>query len=221
VENATSATSHALLRSPALLLLAGIFLALVGYWRAWVPHQAAGLALTAWDLTEWIKFLPAWRAGVLGVQREWFYLPLIASGLALALLAARLRDRFARWALRVLSALLCLLVLPPYEFIQTAYQGGEWQGQFFLSLAGLALVVLSPLAYRWVLSRYKRDLLGPALVVVGLIGIIPPLTQLAQLRPVVAQVYAEPVGWGIGAALNGVGFAMVVLAGLWVMIRDA
>jgi hypothetical protein len=196
-----------------------VALVLVGYWRAWIPHRGAGLALTGWDLTEWIKFIPAWRAGTIGVQREWLYLPLIASGLTLALLAVRLRSRPARWALWGMGVGLCLLVLPPYEFIRTAYQGGEWQGQFFLSLAGLGLVVLIGL-----MSRYKRDLRrdlrGIALVAIGLVGLVAPLVQFAQLRPVVAQVYAEPVGWGLGIVLNSGGFLMIILAGLLSMKRE-
>lgn len=193
-----------------LLSLCGVAVALVGYWRPWVPHKAAGLALTAWDLTEWIKFLPAWRAGTLNIQREAFYLPLIVSGLALALVAARLRSRLARWGLRALGGILCLLVLPAYELLLTAYRGGEGQGQFFLALAGFALVLCSPLARTWPEQYYAA-----ALAAIGLIGLGVPLWQLALLRPVVAQVYAEPVGWGLGAVLNSIGFSLVTLSGLW------
>lgn len=192
------------------LSLSGVLLALVGYWRPWIPHKAAGLALTAWDLTEWVKFLPAWRAGTLNVQREVFYLPLIASGLALALMAPRLRSRLARWALWALGGILCLLVLPAYELLFTAYRGGEGQSQFFLALAGFALVLLSPLARAW-----SGQLYGAVLTALGLIGLGLPLWQLALLRPVVAQVYAEPVGWGIGAILNSIGFSLVTVSGLW------
>ncbi len=192
------------------LSLFGVLLVLVGYWRPWIPHKAAGLALTAWDLTEWIKFLPAWRAGTLNIQREAFYLPLIASGLALALVAARLRSRLARWALRVLGGILCLLALPAYELLFTAYRGGEGQGQFFLALAGGALVLLSPLTRAW-----PGRLYGVLLAAIGLIGLGLPLWQLALLRPVVAQVYAEPIGWGIGAILNALGFSLVIASGLW------
>lgn len=197
-------------KSPPPWALFGVALALLGYWRPWIPHKAAGLALTAWDLTEWIKFLPAWRAGTLNVQREAFYLPLVASGLTLALVTARLRSRPARWALRALGGILCLLVLPAYELLLTAYRGGEGQGQFFLALAGFALVLLSPLARAW-----PERLYGAVLAAMGLIGLGLPLWQLALLRPVVAHVYAEPIGWGIGAILNALGFSLVVVSGLW------
>jgi len=188
--------------------LLGVILILVGYWQPWIPHRDSGLALTAWDLTEWIKFLPAWRAGKLGVQREAFYLPLVAAALALSLMAARWRSRPARWALRGLAAILCLLALPYYPLILSAYRGGEGQLQFYLSLAGLALILLSPLARRWPASWQ-----GVGLVIAGVLGLIPPLWQLAVLRPTVAQLYAEPVGWGIGAILNSVGFGLIVLTG--------
>lgn len=199
---------------PDYWALIGIALALFGYWQPWIPHRDAGLALSAWDLAEWVKFLPAWRAGTLAIRREWLYLPLIAAALTLTLVALRLRSRPARWALRLLAMALCLLVLPAYTLILTAYRGGEGQGQFFLSLAGLALVLLSPLARSWPARLY-----GIALVGVGLLGLVPALSQLALLRPIVAQLYAEPVGWGTGAILNALGFGLIILMSTGVAVR--
>lgn len=194
--------------------LIGVVLVLLGYWQPWIPHRDAGLALSAWDLAEWVKFLPAWRAGTLAIQREWLYLPLIAAALTLALVALRLRWRPACWALLALAAALCLLVLPAYPLILTAYRGGEGQGQFFLSLAGLALVLLSSLARRWSAQRY-----GMALAGVGLLGLVPALSQLALLRPIVAHIYAEPIGWGAGAILNALGFGLITLVAMRTAVR--
>ena len=54
----------------------GVLLIGVGYFGPWVWHKAAGLILSADDLGEWIKFLPAWKSGQLPVMRELFYLPI-------------------------------------------------------------------------------------------------------------------------------------------------
>jgi hypothetical protein len=40
-------------------------------------------------------------------------------------------------------------------------------------------------------------------------------------RSVVAQIYAESGGWGLGVVLNCVGFLTIILAGLLSAKRDA
>lgn len=68
-----------------LLLPLGALVAFLGYVGPWVDHRVAGLAILGLDLGEYVKFLPAVRAGATSLWREGFYLPLVAISLTLSL----------------------------------------------------------------------------------------------------------------------------------------
>ena len=68
-----------------LLLPLGALIAFWGYVGPWVDHRVAGLAILGLDLGEYVKFLPAVRAGTTSLWREGFYLPLVAISLTLSL----------------------------------------------------------------------------------------------------------------------------------------
>ena len=55
--------------------LTGVAFALVGVWAPWIPHRAAALVLSGWDLAEFVKFVPGASA-----TRELFYLPVWCAG---------------------------------------------------------------------------------------------------------------------------------------------
>ena len=64
--------------------MAGAILAVIGLWGTWIPHPAAALVLSGWDLTEFVKFLPS-----TSTIRELFYLPVWSAGVVMAVLAFR------------------------------------------------------------------------------------------------------------------------------------
>ena len=138
--------------------LVGAALALIGLWGAWVPHRAAGLVLSGWDLAEFVKFLP----GVSAI-RELFYLPVWSASIALAILAAYSPTAQARESTTVpnpphenqpalpsaiqaglmLTALgLMVALLPPYPDLLTGYQSSEFRWRFILGVSGILLVLL-------------------------------------------------------------------------------
>ena len=69
------------------LALAGIALAVLGFYAPWVTSARGLAALTynAIDLAELCKFIT--RAGIANLTREWFLAPIMAAALALALWA--------------------------------------------------------------------------------------------------------------------------------------
>jgi len=156
--------------------LVGAALALIGVWVAWVPHRAAGLVLSGWDLAEYVKFLP----GVSAI-RELFYLPVWSASITLAILAAHLRTAQAKESTTVLnppqedqstlpSAIqaglmltalgLMVALLPPYPDLLTGYQSAEFRWRFILGLSGILLVLLIWLLTSPLLPAVARQRLG-------------------------------------------------------------
>ncbi len=199
------------------LALAGSLLVLVGVWGPWVPHQAAGLVLSGWDLNEYVKFLPGVRAGTTSVIRELFYLPVWSTGLGLALLAHRPLEGQVGWgrrlALMALGLTLVTLVLPPYPFIKTAYQSGELQGQFYLGLLGGLLVLLSPLS-----QRLPDRLLGGLLFLLAGMGGGLALWQFVVVRPKIQALYGSTLGVGWGLIVLALGLGALMTAGVWTLV---
>jgi hypothetical protein len=223
--------------------LLGAALALIGVWGAWVPHRAAGLVLSGWDLAEFIKFLPGVSA-----TRELFYLPVWSASIALAVLAthspnAQKNQPTLPSAIQVglmLTALgLMVALLPPYPDLLTGYQSAEFRWRFILGLSGILLVLFiwlftSPLLPAVVRQRLGRQQAstpsqrsrrcgatrpaGGLLVVLALVGAIPSLWQFLTLRSTIAAVYQDHLGWGWGLGLFLVGWGLVGLTGGWLMI---
>jgi len=69
---------------PWLLVILAAAIGLTGYYGPWVAHRAAGLTVIGLDLAEFVKFLPNMSSGQTAIQREVFYLPLLAGSLTLA-----------------------------------------------------------------------------------------------------------------------------------------
>lgn len=191
--------------------LGGALLALVGVWGAWVSHEDAGLVLSGWDLTEWVKFLPEVRAGTESITRELFYLPVWCLGLVFALLGNRPVEGRAthsrRLASMALGLALTLLILPPYPFVKTAFKSNEFGGQFYLGLSGAFLVSLSPLT-----GRLSGRATGVGLIALALLGGGPALGQFGLVRPKIQALYGSTLGWGWGlfALIAGLGGVLAV-----------
>ncbi len=141
----------------------GVGLALVGAWGAWVPHRAAALVLSGWDLGEYLKLVPG-----AAVPYDLFYLPVWCGGVALALLSGGLTGRrAARWAWVAVALALMAAILPPYLNGLRGYLEAEWRGRLALSVSGLVLVGLGGC------RRWPNRLVGGALAGLTLAGALP------------------------------------------------
>jgi hypothetical protein len=150
------------------LLPVGALLTMTGYFRPWISHKAAGLAILGLDLGELVKFLHPVQQGDIRLWREGFYLPLVAVSVSLSLSAFRrdLADPLAGssansggdgegsrstygWPVRI--GLLLLAIVAALNLLPPAWTPGlllqpEYRLQTMALLLCLALVALSPLA---------------------------------------------------------------------------
>src|SRR5512139_1210685 len=129
------------MRNARYLLWLALFLVGAGYFGPWVWHKAAGLNLSADDLGEWIKFLPAWKSGQLPVMRELFYLPIWLTSIGLGLMAGRITSWPWKLAMLVLGLLLVLTPLPKYPELLGAYREPEFMLTFWTTMVALLLSI--------------------------------------------------------------------------------
>lgn len=186
-------------------------LALAGYFAPWVAHRTAALSLNGWELTTWAKPLPDVRSGALLLRADWLYAPLAAAGLGTALVGALWRPRAARgWLLRLAGAGVCLLALPQYPQVLSAYKNDpEFGPPFYLAVAGAAACVLSFLAW-WLPARWRPLLRVP----VAAAGAYYAPAMFAALLPAIGAVYHETIGFGWGTWLTIGAFSLAGLAAL-------
>jgi hypothetical protein len=207
--------------------LLAVTLALVGVWGAWVPHRAAALVLSGWDLAEFVKFLPG-----VSVIRELFYLPVWCASLALILLATHppagpTGEPLVQAGLTLAAFGLLLALLPPYPHLLTGYQSAEFRWRFILGFGGILLVALiwllasplSPVVRRWRRGKSESNpplstrLVGGLLLLLALVGAIPSLWQFLTLRGTIAAVYGASLGWGWGLGLFLIGWVLLAATG--------
>lgn len=194
------------------MLLLALTAILSGYFLPWLPHPAAGLRLIGLEMGEWVKFLPQVRSGEISARRDWFYLPPVTLGLALALLSARWPNgRWQTWAMRTLALLVSLLAFPALEAVR---QESADNYLLRLQLVGLVVLVttLSSLGRYW--PPYLAWLL---LVVVGLAGAAVPTWIYLVVRPAISQVLGTAVAVGPGVWLNLSGHGLIVAVTLSVL----
>ena len=150
------------------LLPAGALFTLTGYFRPWIDHKAAGLAVLGLDLGELVKFLYPVQQGEIRLWREGFYLPLVAVSISLSLNAFRRSSIAAAsaggespgtevggdrplysWPVRIAYLLVAIVaalnMLPPAWTPQQLLMP-EFRLQVAAMLLCLALVAVSPLA---------------------------------------------------------------------------
>jgi hypothetical protein len=195
-----------------LLILLAVATGLAGYYGPWVAHRAAGLVIMGLDLAEYVKFLPQVFSGPVAIQREIFYLPLIAASVTASLFASRrCVPIWLRWALAFLAAPLALAMLPP------AWSPGLLRMEEF-RIQVLAIAVCLLLIPGVVLTRYLPDWLILLIVAfLALLAAIGPTWAFLQVRAAVDQVYRRPpaVGWGFWSSLVGfLGAAFLAIAEL-------
>lgn len=190
---------------PRLLLFLGLTAALVGYFQIWLPGPAAGLQIIGIEMGEWIKFLGT------GPRRDLFYLPPIAIGLVIALLASTWPNNRPRtWIARGLAVAVAMLSFPAIAVIQLE-PSGEWLLR--LSLIGLVAFVAGAGA---LFSR--RAAVSPwlwlSIAVVATLGAVLPALQYFAVRPVVEEIMRRSIGIGLGVWINTVGLLLVAAVAL-------
>jgi hypothetical protein len=199
--------------------LAGLLLALVGVWGAWVPHAAAALVLSGWDLAEFVKFLPGTP-----VTHEVFYLPVWCVGIALALIVAQPHTKaILRVPVIALALALMLALLPPYPHIWSGYQHAEFRWRFVLGVSGLLLVTGSVLLPQLLKDNGRNWALltGTLLTGLALLGAVPALRQFLQVRGNIEALYGAALGWGWGLVTFLSGWIVVGAVGARVLLQDS
>lgn len=189
---------------------AAIALTLAGYFGPWVNHIAAGLVIMGLDLAEYVKFLPAVRAGEIALWREGFYLPLVAVSLACSLAAFRPEFRYP-WPVR--SLLLAVAAVTALNLLPPAWTPGllwtpEFRTQTALLLLCLGLILVSPfLALLPLATAYT------VVTVAALAGIWFPVSQFLAVLPGIRELYRHNLTPGWGMYCTTLGLAGLALAG--------
>lgn len=171
----------------ALTPLIGLAM-LIGHMTAWAQHKTAALTLTGHELGEFTNFTPG--AGVFA--NEWFYLPVWASGLALALAAARAR-RTAGWlGLMAAAAFTAQLGLPRFE----RWTNPEFRLQF--AVTGVCLLAVMGLGIGLRLAKRADakavEIAGAALPILAFV----PLIGFLVIRPFIEALYRDAIAPGFG-----------------------
>ena len=202
---------------PGILLLVGAIASAAGSLGPWIPHPAAGLRVSGFDLFEATKFFPAVRSGAIPLLREAFILPLLISAVALAATAAldTTLPRPLRWMCPVAGAIIALAALPPSPAILTAFRDPLYRGRLYLALGSLLLVAVSPAS-----ARLPGRAVGALLSLLAASGVGLSITQFACVRPLFAALYAAPVGIGWGLVVTEAGLLTLLLGGLTLAAGD-
>jgi len=108
------------------LFFLGLVLAIVGFFRPWIPHASVALVVTGFELDEFAWLFPQVQSGAVALTRGLFLLPVTAAAVLLGLGIARLP---VRWWVRLIplgfAVTLALVPLPPYEVLQDD-PGDHW-----------------------------------------------------------------------------------------------
>jgi hypothetical protein len=185
------------------LLFLGLTAMFVGYFMVWLPGPSAGLQLIGVEIGEWIKFLG------MGAGRDLFYLPPIALGLALALLAATWPNNRPRtWLARGLAVAVSLLAFPAIAAIQSE-PASQWLARLLaIALVALVAVVGAIIAGRSPASAWPWLLMA----VVILVGVILPTWQYFSVQSIVEAIMRRPIGIGAGVWMNAAGGGLAAAA---------
>jgi hypothetical protein len=197
------------------LTVAGIILVLVGFFSPWIDHPAAGLALTGFEIGEWIKFAPEVRAGTARLNRAGFYCPSSAAAIALAMMAVSAGShRRLRWALLIGSAAVALLPFPLVEEVSSLVGIKANWARF--GLVGLGLLAVAAVAI-WG-QRIPFRVRGATLLVTGLAGLAAASATYAAAEPIVERLYNRLIDPGLGLTILQAGQAALATGGIWQMI---
>jgi hypothetical protein len=189
-------------------------LVLVGFFSPWIDHPAAGLALTGFEMGEWIKFAPQVRTESAGLSRAGFYWPAAGAAITLATVARAWGSRRMRRALLAIATLVALLPLPLLEEIRSA--DGIRANFGRLGLISLGLLVVA--AYATGGDRFPSWARGAVLIGVGLVGIVIVSATYGAAEPIVEQLYNRLVDPGTGLLVVQIGQSAIVGGGIWQLL---
>jgi hydrogenase/urease accessory protein HupE len=192
-----------------------LFLIGAGYFGPWVWHKAAGLNLSADDLGEWIKFLPAWKLGQLPVMRELFYLPIWLTSIGLGLMAGRVKAWPWKLVVLALSLVLVLTPLPKYPELLSAYREPEFMLTFWTTMAALILSVIFTFLGRRLPDRVEAILW----IVIGIAAALCAPWMFGRAMPDIDRLYHYSIGWGIVAVVIG-GVLTALIGGILLIKRN-
>ena len=189
----------------------GVVLLVVGHFGAWIPHRAVALLVTGRELSEFAKFFPQVQGGAVPIERTLFLMPLATGAVLLAIWV----HTYWRWGVpRLLGTGLALLLAaataPPLQFLTDP----SYRGQLAL-VAVAALLVLATIPVR----RASARLHGLLILALALAGMPLAMWQFRLLHPLVKALYNQPVAPGWGLVLDGVGFVVLLVAGVLGLVR--
>ncbi len=196
------------------LLWLGLLLIGAGYFGPWVWHKAAGLILSADDLGEWIKFLPAWRSGQLPVLRELFYLPIWLTAIGLGLMAGHIKSWPWKLAVLALALILVFTPLPKYPELLSAYRQPESTLTFWATVLALLLTVLFAFFGMRLPGRVEAILW----IVIGVAAALFAPWMFGRAMPAIDQLYHYSIGWGLIADVMG-GVLLALIGGA-LLVRE-
>lgn len=183
-----------------------------GYFGPWVWHKAAGLNLSADDLGEWIKFLPAWKSGQLSVMRELFYLPIWLTSIGLGLMAGRVKSLTWKLIVLVLSLLLVLTPLPKYPELLGAFRETEFMPAFW----GTVVALLLSVALAFFGARLPDRVEACLWIAIGSAAALFAPWMFGRAMPDIDRLYHYSIGWGIVAEVIG-GVLMALIGGMMLL----
>lgn len=183
-----------------------------GYFGPWVWHKAAGLNLSADDLGEWIKFLPAWRSGQLPVMRELFYLPIWLTSIGLGLMAGHVKAWPGKIVVLVLAIILVFTPLPKYPELLSAFREPEFRLTFWTTVAALLLSV----AFAFWGARLPARAEAILWIVMGISVALFAPWMFGRAMPDIDRLYHYSIGWGIVADV--IGGILMALIGLGMLL---
>ena len=186
-----------------------------GYFGPWVLHKAAGLILSADDLGEWIKFLPAWKSGQLPVMRELFYLPIWLTSVGLALMAGRITSWPWKLAVLALSLLLVFTPLPKYPELLSAFREPEFRLTFWATVAALLLSV----AFAFLGARLPNRVEAVLWIVIGVSAALFAPWMFGRALPDIDRLYHFSIGWGVIAEVIG-GLLAALIGGVMLLRKN-
>lgn len=197
-------------RLVAVLTLLGVALILVGYFSPWVPHRTAGLALTGFEIGEWIKFAPEVLSGSSPLRRVDFYWPPAVAAMGLALLAGKIRPwHWLDWSLVMIAVILSLFPFPLLEEIN------DLNG-FRANIGRLGLVALGEMTCLLIIARQglPAKVRGAALLLAAGVGVILVSRAFSTAEPIVERLYDQAINPGLGYNLTRWGMVLLSMAGI-------
>jgi len=197
------------------LLWLALILIGAGYFGPWVWHKAAGLILSADDLGEWIKFLPAWKSGQLPVTRELFYLPIWLTSIGLGLMAGRIKAWPGKLIVLALSLLLVLTPLPKYPELLGAFREPEFMLTFWATMAALLLSVIFTFWGAQLPERVEAILW----IMIGVSAALFAPWMFGRAMPDIDRMYHYSIGWGIVAEVIG-GVLLALIGGVLLLRKN-